>query len=226
MFKKFKKQISIVTGLHERHLYKNISSKYGHYKSVKESSAVDSDGEPIPWYTYPAIEYLDQFDFSNKCVFEWGTGNSTLYWSKRVKEIVSVEDDEEWFDKVSKEIDRRNTEIYLIKEMGEYVNYIAKSNKKFDIIVIDAKFRDQCAKIAPRFLSPGGMIVFDNSDRYPNLLRAMREKNNYIQVDFHGFSPINSYSLTTTILFDRKINLKPINRQPTYSKASLRESCE
>ena len=33
----------------------------------------------MPWYTYPVIEYLQQFDFSKLTVFEYGSGNSSCY---------------------------------------------------------------------------------------------------------------------------------------------------
>ena len=31
-------------------------------RSMNEKVCLDRDGNPIPWYTYPAIEYLSQFD--------------------------------------------------------------------------------------------------------------------------------------------------------------------
>ena len=43
-----------------------LSVKYGQFKSIINKSAVDRYGGPIPWYCYPAIEFLDQFDFSKK----------------------------------------------------------------------------------------------------------------------------------------------------------------
>ena len=33
-------------------------------RSIDEKVCLDRDGNPIPWYTYPAIEYLSQFDYS------------------------------------------------------------------------------------------------------------------------------------------------------------------
>ena len=35
-------------------------------KSIDEKVCEDRDGNPIPWYTYPAIEYLSQFDYHDK----------------------------------------------------------------------------------------------------------------------------------------------------------------
>jgi hypothetical protein len=55
---------------------------YGHLNSVSKKRSIDAKGEPIPWYTYPAIEYIKQLDFSDKSVFEYGAGNSTVLWSR------------------------------------------------------------------------------------------------------------------------------------------------
>ena len=53
---------------------------YVHLKSVVAQRPVDADGRPLPWYTYPAIEYLEQLDFRDRTVFEFGSGASTLFW--------------------------------------------------------------------------------------------------------------------------------------------------
>lgn len=46
--------------------YKILSLNYGQYRSMRLQKSVDREGNPIPWYTYPAIDYLTQFDFSKK----------------------------------------------------------------------------------------------------------------------------------------------------------------
>src|SRR5688572_27957818 len=33
-----------------------IQYEYGHYQSKKKQSAIDKFGNPLPWFTYPAIE--------------------------------------------------------------------------------------------------------------------------------------------------------------------------
>ena len=41
-------------------------------RTIDEKVCVDRDGNPLPWYTYPAIEYLSQFDYGEKTIFEDG----------------------------------------------------------------------------------------------------------------------------------------------------------
>jgi hypothetical protein len=45
---------------------------YAHLRSAVKGQPVNARGEPVPWYTYPAIDYLRQLDFSDKTVFEYG----------------------------------------------------------------------------------------------------------------------------------------------------------
>src|SRR5688500_6442274 len=47
---------------------------YAHLSSVQRQAAVDAKCNPVPWYTYPAIEYLKQLDFKDSTVFEYGSG--------------------------------------------------------------------------------------------------------------------------------------------------------
>jgi hypothetical protein len=69
---------------------------YAHLRSAAQRRPVNPDGEPVPWYTYPAIEYLRQLDFSNAAVFEYGSGHSTLFWSIAARRVVSVVDEDRW----------------------------------------------------------------------------------------------------------------------------------
>lgn len=54
-----------------------------------------------PWIVYEAREWLDAILDQGMKIFEWGSGGSTLYFASRVKEIISVEHDSGWFNKVN-----------------------------------------------------------------------------------------------------------------------------
>ena len=77
--------------------FKRLSDNYGQYYTIKNKVCVDKNKHAIPWFTYPAIEYFNNIDFSDKSMLEYGSGNSTKYWSKKVKQIVSIEHDKNWF---------------------------------------------------------------------------------------------------------------------------------
>jgi hypothetical protein len=57
-------------------------------RTIDEKVCVDRDGNPLPWYTYPAIEYLSQFDYGEKTIFEFGCGYSSLFWAERAAKVI------------------------------------------------------------------------------------------------------------------------------------------
>ena len=70
-----------------------LAFEYGHLRTAALGRPIDAEGRPVPWYTYPAIEFLRQLDFANASVFEYGSGNSTLFWCSIAREVISVEDE-------------------------------------------------------------------------------------------------------------------------------------
>ena len=63
---------------------------FKHEETMRLGKPIWPDGRPVPWMTYPAICYLEQLDFSQKRVFEYGCGSSTAYWAKRALRTISV----------------------------------------------------------------------------------------------------------------------------------------
>jgi hypothetical protein len=173
---------------------------------MRVRKAVDADGEPIPWYTYPAIEYLRSFNFKECDVFEFGAGNSSLFWSTHARSIVSVEDNRGWFQSVDKMAQKNQIVIHRDLEAG-YVNSLSEQGKSFHVIVIDGRWRRRCANEAIKFLAVGGAIVLDNSDWYSESSRFLRE-NGFFQIDFSGYGPINAYCWTTSIFIKTPTSLQ------------------
>lgn len=186
--------------------------KLGQYSTFKLAKPVNSNGEPIPWITYPALEFLLQFDYSNSTVFEYGSGNSTLFWSGKARDVISVETDKDWFEFISRS-KPDNASIYLHDNIDDFINLILKFDRLFDIIIIDSiKYRYAAIDNALVKLKPGGMIIFDNSDWYPNSCQRLRD-HRFNQIDFHGFGPVNGYTWTTSIFFQNNISLQRLNSE-------------
>lgn len=80
----------------------------GWTNSVETMEAIDQHG-PVPWYTYPALSVLKQIIKPQYRVFEYGSGNSSLWWGHRVTEVISVEHDSAWADQVRSQATARNT---------------------------------------------------------------------------------------------------------------------
>ena len=195
--------------------YKTLSVRHGQFLSMRLGESLDGAMKPVPWYTYPAIEYLRQLDFSDLSVFEYGSGNSTLFWAERCRTIVSVESDPEWYARIR---DRcpGNVDYRLLQEEDAYANSIEDYDHTFDVVLIDGIARRKCARATLEKLSSSGFVVLDNSDREADTAAMLRDAS-LIEVDMTGFGPINNYPWTTSFFFTRDVRLKPRHdRQPVH----------
>jgi hypothetical protein len=188
--------------------FERLALDYGQMRSIQESKAVDARGEPIPWYTYPAIEYLLSFDFRECDVFEFGCGNSSFFWADRTHGITSVEDDEDWFRYVKK-MARANQSILHRPFEENYVSSLSEQGRSFEIIAVDGKWRRGCVDEAIKYLQRGGIIILDNSERTTEMdcSKHLRD-HGFFQIDFSGFGPINGYCWTTSIFIQPPTTLQ------------------
>ena len=180
-----------------------IEGTLGGCESSKCKLPVDRFRCPLPWYTYPAIEYLQQFDFSKCDIFEYGSGNSSKFWAQRAQTVISVESDLKWYESGIHDLSS-NQKLLLMTEKTEYVNALHLNDCYFDTIVIDGVYRFNCAIEAVKRINSGGIILLDNSDWFPNTAKFLRGAG-FNQVDFIGVGPINSYAWCTSLFFQKQL---------------------
>ena len=196
-------------------------------RSMDKKISLDRDGNPLPWYTYPAIEYLSELDYRQKKIFEFGCGNSSAFWAQRALKVTSIEDNPKWFAKWQQDFKQNNLDIRLREEAAAYQNAIAEDNELYDVIIIDGKYRKECAISAIKYLAPNGMIILDDSDRITNSADyaaaiQILQNADLIQIDFHGFCPMNCYTKTTSLFLRRQFDFKPLSaRQPSCGLGNL-----
>lgn len=193
-------------------IMKVLDEGLGHLRSYEEKKPVDVNGQPLPWFTYPAIEYLQQLDLREVNMLEWGIGNSTRFFAARCKSIYSIEHDKEWYDKISGTLPGNASTV--LANPAEYAKIPLGMGMKYDVIIVDGINRAECIDVAMEVVQENGLVIFDNADRNPELCKLLRDQQ-YLQVDFHGLGPINGYSWTTSLFFSRKNQLQPLSIQPT-----------
>jgi len=190
-------------------LWQIINRDQGYLRSFAEGRCLDAAGQPVPWYTYPAIEHLDQLDFSGKNVFEYGAGNSTLWWANRAKSVTSVEIREPWYDQIKATMPG-NCHLMLETDPDKYIESIKKIPDGFDVIVVDGYARKggrlRCSAMALESLRPNGLIILDNADWLPMSAQYLRNAG-LLEVNMCGFSPLNSYAGVTALYFTRDCDL-------------------
>lgn len=120
-----------------------------------------------PWIAYSAIRVFKQSLKKNSRVLEYGSGMSTIWFSKYASEVCSVENNREWYEIISNRLKNKNIQnvkYQLQENRKKYINFANHDKKGFDLIVIDGEDRDKCAEISNKLIKPGGIIYLDNSD--------------------------------------------------------------
>lgn len=181
----------------------------GWLNSMACAKPVDQAGRPIPWFTYPAIDFLTQIMRPAWRIFEWGSGHSTLWWADRVAAVTSVEDDKAWYETIRSRMPG-NAMLLWHGEAAEYVQAMADQQARFDVVVIDGSHRNACAQIATEFVTDTGLIVFDNTDMLVH--REGVETLNacgWQRIDFYGLIPSCYYKNCTSVFFRAPESLRP-----------------
>jgi len=112
------KAFPVIIKLHKRYwryrTLMNIGWNYldplGYFNEIPSDAA----GNPLPWFSYSAISFLESIVQKRWKVFEYGSGYSTVFWNTKCGRTVSVEHDEYWFNILRRRYS--NFEIYFVKE--------------------------------------------------------------------------------------------------------------
>ena len=173
----------------------------GWTNSINFSRPVDRNNIPIPWLTYPFISFIEERLNKNFNVLEFGSGNSTLYFSHKIEKIVSFENDKKWFQLIQKEIPN-NIELHLCKDCRNVKNILSVKKQYFDIILIDGFDRNEATFMSLEYLKNTGILVLDDSERseYNPTIKLLMQKG-YKKIDFWGLAPCINYLKCTSIFY-------------------------
>jgi len=155
---------------------------------INEKTPLDLE---LPWFSYAAIDFLKGFVEQQMAVCEYGSGGSTMFVAQRVKSVWSIEDNTTWHNLVATRLLEKGLDNVTIKlcpfdfknpvgfEQSDYLN--AMPDDKFDVIVVDGseewtQVRPICFEKAESHVKSGGIIVVDDSWRYPELRTRNRSK--------------------------------------------------
>lgn len=105
---------------HGRSFGAQYLDSYGWQASSKANRPVDENGKPIPWYTYPTLNVLRRVVSPDHRVFEYGCGNSSLWWASHAKSVISVEHHPQWAEFVKAQAPSNLT--VLLKPIQESEN--------------------------------------------------------------------------------------------------------
>lgn len=175
----------------------------GWFRSARERRPVDKKGQPLPWYSYPAIHFLAPRLTKQMDVFEYGAGFSSLWFAQRVSSVTSLEHNLFWFGHIQEKAPANHQVLFHpAKDVEGYVRTIAATEKKYDIVVIDAENRLECVPHAIAALKDDGVVIFDNTQTPPcEKAYSMFGAHKFRSLDFVGPLPIHHWNNTTTVFY-------------------------
>ena len=134
------------------------------------------------------VELLDSWLGKHDIGLEFGAGRSTLWLAGRVKNLISVEHDPEWHEKVKGELRKNGTDKQVKmclfedgkfeKSESEYVNVAREiEDGTLDFCLVDGNARDHCALASVDKIKPGGILIVDDVERYIPRNKKTRSPN-------------------------------------------------
>lgn len=166
--------------------------------------ALDASGAAIPWFTYPAIGFLERRVKAEWRILEFGAGMGTVWWNRVANHVLSLEHEVGWFTRISADcpgVIKTNS-----ASAGDYFRP-ALDTGTYDVIVVDGLFRKECLAIAPSLLNESGFIVLDDAERpeYETAIGSLLDRG-FRAVEFRGPQPVSKRPGCTTIFYrDRNL---------------------
>ncbi len=130
----------------------------------------------LPWVNREAINIFENLLNKKDVGVEFGSGRSTIWFSKKVKHLTSIEDDKNWYSKIKGKLEEKRLEnvSFLFKESNnsnpndsDYCKSIDSfEDQSLDFVIIDGNHRDIFALKSLKKIKKGGFIYLDDANRY------------------------------------------------------------
>lgn len=148
---------------------------------------------PCPWLSPSSVRFLKAYLTKEMNGLEFGSGISTLFIAPKVKQLISVEHNKQWYQLISERfknegianVDYRfiaqndsnqfsDKSFEMTEKLGfevrrDYVNYYMTvdsiSDNSLDFLLVDGRARPECLYYAFPKMKKNGLIILDNSER-------------------------------------------------------------
>jgi len=165
---------------------------------------------PLPLLTEAATILMKALTRQKK-VFEFGSGGSTLWMSKFVKSLVSVEDDPTWHKRIAQELadnsdGRAEVRFYQTNKLPDAI----RGTGPWDVVFVDCysqNSRRRAILLGAPYVKPGGWLIADDYNfpmtktEVDKLRKAGWDVGIVVGVKIH---PIRNVLVKTSTAFCRK----------------------
>jgi len=155
----------------------------------------------LPWFSWPAIDFLDGFVQPGTEVFEYGGGGSTVFFAEHGATVTVMEDQAVWCDRIVEALkvrglaaDVRSLPVNPARvDLFAASGYVNGLDKPYKVIVVDGiettpapLLRPICFAHAESLVERGGIIVVDDAWRYDGAFTSNRAR---ARREFEGVGP-------------------------------------
>tara|TARA_B100000131_G_C18037679_1_gene581112 strand:+ start:228 stop:977 length:750 start_codon:yes stop_codon:yes gene_type:complete len=179
-----------------------LSKKFFNFTSNIDEFLKSDNFNNLPLLTWPFLDFIASLDLSNHKLFELGSGNSTLLFSKIFNKIESFETDKKFYKQLQGKISK-NVDLKLVNTdqlQHKILNDISFKNSDWLLVDFAGKrtfFISKLLKMQEDELP--AHIIFDNIESYTNARKLLLDKS-YTEIPFWGFKSGEKY-ITCTSLF-------------------------
>lgn len=129
-----------------------------------EEMTIKSD---VPFMAVKEYEYIRDLINEKKyeTVLEWGAGSSTIWFpnNTNVEWWIAVEHNPKYVDYLKNKVNEK-VELHLATDKKSYLEGCTVGSR-YDFILIDGLYRDECLAMAFEVLDPKGTIILHDSGR-------------------------------------------------------------
>jgi len=172
----------------------------------------------LPWMNFKVIRWLNSYLKPEMRAFEFGTGGSTIFLSRRIRDVTSIESDTRWYDDVSRALKENgigNCDLRLIPaeppnaskapdmdgfykstakgvagyDFERYVRAIDELRpRSLDLVIVDGYARLACIAHAIPKVRLGGYVLVDDTD-WKKYRLSFDLLSQFPRTDFVGVTP-------------------------------------
>lgn len=125
-------------------------------------------------------KFIEKYLNKDDVLLEYGSGNSTIYFSGIVNKVISIEHDIDWINSIKKVInayDIKNIELHYkaahtpdpkpcrYAQFKDYIHYAETNNFKFNRALIDGRARKYCAKYIYNIIDENTIVFIHDFNR-------------------------------------------------------------
>ena len=172
-------------------------------ESKRKGIPCRANGSVLLWMNYAIIVILEERLKDNMNIFEYGSCYSTIFFSKYVSHITSVEYNKEWYNLIQASLpDNAELTCSELDYDGEYCRTIHKTDSRYDVVIVDGSDRVNCIKQSIDRLSDQGIIILDDSfrERYQEGISFAKEQG-FRAISFEGLKPAGNRIDKSTIFY-------------------------